>query len=68
MTVAGSRRVRRWAARLALIVAARFGWRPADAAACFADLDPSPLFCDAVHLTPEGSRRFADCVAAAVKD
>lgn len=48
-------------------LAARHGWQLADAAARFAALDPSPLFYDAVHLTPEGSRLFADCVAEALE-
>jgi hypothetical protein len=49
-------------------LAARHGWRLADAADRFASLDPSPLFYDAVHLTPEGSRLFADCVSEALTD
>lgn len=54
--------------RQSLAIAARLGWRAVDAATCMAGEDPDPLFYDSVHLTPAGSRMFADCVAAALAD
>ncbi len=42
--------------------AARLGLELRDLAKCIAELDPSPLFFDAVHFTPAGCRAVADCL------
>ncbi len=49
--------------RHSLLVAQHHGWDAADVAGCFSRHDPSNLFYDSVHLTPEGCRALADCVA-----
>jgi hypothetical protein len=54
--------------RQSMEIAARFGWLAVDTAACIAGEDPDPLFYDSVHLTPVGSRVFADCLATALVD
>ena len=43
-------------------VAADLGLTLVDVAQCFEGLDPTPLFYDGVHYTPQGSTAVAECI------
>ncbi len=49
-------------------LARRFNRRMIDVEACFAKLNPSPLFYDSVHYTEQGSLLTANCINAQLDD